>query len=473
MEEEKRTEDTALSGEPSDTVEQVEGTPRQSAEADPDAAQSDCAAEAETVAGQDVAAGAQQPCAKEATLNGTAWDFGGQTGEGAQTKGKRINFFAVFGMAFGVCMLLFVLVLFLGDGKFEIIRNVLRERIVYVRQDDGTSGLLTPNEAADKVKQSAVSIVATTDTGSSIGSGFVYSADGYIITNYHVIEKANTVQVILPDGLACDATVRGYNIAADVAVLKIEASDLVPAAIGQSADLLVGDAVVAIGTPAKLDYAATATFGTVSATRRLVSISNDSGTVSKKMTLIQTDTSVNPGNSGGPLADMYGNVIGVVVMKITDYGGIAFEGIGFALPIDGVKLIAEEIIAKGSFSGRNPIAEGRSLLGVTGHGGKKGLWYADVADANGSMAASETEKPGYHYMAENGIYVMGVNSTNSAGKVEIGDIILAVNGLRVGNTVDLIAAVNRCYAGERVTLTILRNGQEIKMEILLYEEALY
>ena len=400
----------------------------------------------------------------------TAWDFGGKTASETKTV-RPLHFFAVFGVAFAICMVLLICAVLWGDGKFEIIRNVLQERIIYVRQDDGSSGLLTPNEAADAAKKYAVSISVTTAKGNGIGSGFVYSADGYIITNYHVIEDAEAVQVILPDGKAQDATVRGYNEAADVAVLKIAATDLVPATLGSSAELLVGDAVVAIGTPAKLDYAGTATFGTVSATRRLLALANDSGSVTKKMTVIQTDTQVNPGNSGGPLVDMYGRVVGVVVMKITDFSGTAFEGIGFALPIDGVKVIADEIIASGSFNGRNPIAEGRSLLGVTGHGGIKGLWYANEADANGSMASSETQQPGYHYMAANGVYVMGINGGNAMGKIVVGDIVLAVDGLRVSTTPELIAAVNRHYAGETVTLTVLRAGQETDVEILLYEEA--
>ena len=400
------------------------------------------------------------------------WAFG-DTVAAAPTpeKTRGIPFFVMFLIAFGLCMLLFLAVLLFGDGKFEIIRNVMRERIIYVREDDGTSGLLTPNEAADRVRQSTVSIAVTTETGSGIGSGFVYSADGYIITHYHVIEDAKTVQVILPDGTAVDGVVKGYNVDADVAVVKINVTGLVPATLGVSADLLVGDDVVAIGTPAKLDYAGTATFGKVSATRRLLSITDASGSVTKKMTVIQTDTQVNPGNSGGPLADMYGNVIGVVVMKIIEQNDTVFEGMGFALPIDGVKEIADAIIATGSFTGKNPIVEGRSLLGVTGHGGKQGLWYADATNPDGTVPYSETEKAGYHYMWESGIYVMGVNGTNAIGKVKEGDIITAVNGLHVSDTRALIAAVNRYYAGERVTLTVYRGTQFVDVEILLYEEA--
>lgn len=417
--------------------------------------------------------GADRTEGERAEAPQTDWRFGAEPAPAEKKrKGGHGGFFAIFGSVFGVCVLLLIGVLCLGDGSFQIIRNLKTERVVYVREDDGTSGLLTPHEAADKIGASTVSITVRTETGSGVGSGFIYTADGYVLTNRHVIDGATAVQVVLPDGTAYDAQVIGSDAIGDVAVLKISATGLTPAEIGSSADLLVGDDVVAVGTPANLNYAGTATFGSVSATARLVPITNSTtGAVEKKMTLIQTDTSVNPGNSGGPLADMYGKVVGMVVMKITVHGGVSFEGIGFALPIDGVKTIADEIIKSGSFKGVNPIAEGRSLLGVTGHGGQKGLWYSDIADAEtGAMDVSETEKAGYHLMRESGVYVMEINGNNASGKLQRGDIIMKVDGQNVYATTDLIDIVNRRYAGENVTLTVLRGEEQITVEITLYEE---
>ncbi|MBQ8356856.1 MAG: trypsin-like peptidase domain-containing protein [Clostridia bacterium] len=408
-----------------------------------------------------------------------AWNFGTPSAvppikDPADERKKKKRgmgaFFAVFGGIFGICVLLLVLTLWLGDEGFQIIRNLYTERVIYVREDDGTSGLLTPNEAADAVKKSTVTISVTTSAGSAIGSGFVYSADGYIITNYHVVESAESTQVLLADGTAYDATVKGFNAAADIAVLKIEARDLVPVTLGSSANLLVGDDVVAIGTPAKLDYAGTSTFGKVSATNRLVSLTDTDGTIVKKMTLIQTDTSVNPGNSGGPLADMYGRVVGVVVMKVSYYGGSYYDGIGFALPIDGVKTIADAIIQKGSFTGVNPIAEGRSLLGVTGHGGLSGYWYSDEPNAlTGAMESSETQQEGYHYMEKDGVYVTAINGGDAVNKMQVGDIIMKINGLNVSSVTTLISEANRHHTGETVTLTVWRNGAEIQVAVTLYE----
>ncbi|MBQ8716325.1 MAG: trypsin-like peptidase domain-containing protein [Clostridia bacterium] len=473
MEEEKKISEDAAAPEPTESQQPSK------AELESEAVQSDAAevqAEGEAVQG-DIAEPQEQP--PEQHAEPLVWGFGDQNAvlqlqpkEEKKKKTGQIAFFTVFGAIFGICVLLLFLTLWLGDEGFEIIRNIRSERVIYVREDDGTSGLLTPNEAAQKVGDYTVTILVTTALGSGNGSGFIYSADGHIVTNYHVIEGATSVQVVLSTGKAYDATVKGYNEAADIAVLKIDAENLVPAALGSSADLLVGDDVLVVGTPAKLDYAGTTTFGKVSATNRLVALTDASGTVVKKMTLIQTDTSVNPGNSGGPLADLYGKVVGVVVMKVSTYGGATYDGIGFALPIDGVKLIVNDIIQKGAFNGINPIAEGRSLLGVTGHGGTKGMWYSDVADAlTGSMSASETEQPGYHFMKETGVYVTAVNGGDAKGKMQSGDIITQINGLQVSTVYDLIAEANRHYAGERVVLTVIRGNETIEVSVRLYEDA--
>ncbi len=473
MEDEKKIEESPLQEEPA-SVE--ESAPAEALSAQAAAAPADGQENAAEQAEEAEATDEQEPASSEepqapVQAPAVAWQFGESVSEAKDKKGNgQKQFFIMFGVIFGICLALLLLTLFLGNGGIQLVRNITKERIVYVRNDDGSSGLLTPQEAADKIKRSTVSISVTSPLGSGVGSGFVYSADGYICTNYHVVQDADTVQVILPDGKAVNALVKGYNEAADVAVLKIEAEGLVPVEFGSSEDLLVGDEVVAVGTPAKLDYAGTATFGTVSATNRLVTISDVStGVVSKKMTLIQTDTSVNPGNSGGPLADMYGKVVGVVVMKVATYGGSDYEGIGFALPIDGVREIADEIISKGTFTGRNPIAEGRSLLGLTGHGGTEGRWYY-VDPSKGTVTESKTEQSGYHQMVASGVYVMEVGGANAQGKVSIGDVITQVNGLNVMSTEELIDAVNRHYAGETVTLTVRHGAETVYVDIMLYEE---
>ena len=194
------------------------------------------------------------------------------------------------------------------------------------------------------------------------------------------------------------------------------------------------------------------------------------GSVTKKMTLIQTDVSVNPGNSGGPLLDLYGRVVGVVVMKVSQYGGSVFEGIGFALPIDGVRVVADEIIQKGSFTGENPFVSGKTLVGITGHGGVKGKWYSPADSTTNVIEASDTEKAGYHYMAESGIYVMSISNPDAKLKLREGDIIMRVNGLIVRGTSDMVSAVNRYGEGESVTLTVYRDGKTLEIPIMLTAE---
>lgn len=255
---------------------------------------------------------------------------------------------------------------------------------------------------------------------------------------------------------------------ADLAVLRVEAAGLIPAKIGSSAELLVGDAVVAVGSPVSLELPLTATFGNVSATNRLVAIYDNAGNITHKLTLIQTDASVNPGNSGGAMADMYGRVVGVVVRKYMGNGSVAYEGLGFAIPIDGAKTILDAIIKDGAFRGENPVAEGRSLLGVTGFGVQKEYWYH--LDANGSVASSEKEQDGYTYMPVSGIYVDAVSGQNARGLLKSGDIITEINGLHVGSIQALITAVNLHRAGELVNLTVYRNGSEITVNIRLTEE---
>ncbi|MBE6602870.1 MAG: trypsin-like serine protease [Ruminococcaceae bacterium] len=403
------------------------------------------------------------------------WKFGTDAPSAPVQSGKQSSkrFFGVFGAVVAICMALLVVTLFLGDAGIKIYRTVTNERTVFVKeQNDGTSGLLAPEEAADLIKKSTVTVFVRTATGTGHGSGFIYTADGYICTNHHVVEDAVTVQVVLPDGKAFDATVVGSDEMADIAVLKIDKTGLTPVKLGSSAAALVGESVVAVGTPAKLDYAGTATFGKISATNRIVALTDDSGVVNKKMTVLQTDASVNPGNSGGPLANMYGEVIGIVVMKVSYFGGTTFDGIGFALPIDGAKTVIDAIIKDGKFEGENPIATGRSLLGVTGRGLLGGYWYANL-DAD-DILQSETEKAGYTYIPYDGVYVVNVSGVNATGKLQEGDIITKINGLNMYTVYNIIDHVNRCPANAIVTVTVMRpdgeSYREVNVDIILLSE---
>lgn len=410
------------------------------------------------------------------TLPATAldWKFGAQptAAPAPVVSGKESKrFFGVFGAVIAVCMALLIVTLFVGDAGIRIYRTITNERTVFVKEEGGgESGLLAPEQAADLIKKSTVTVSVRTKTGSGIGSGFVYTADGYICTNHHVVENAVAVQVVLPDGEAVDATVVGVDKMADLAVLKINKTGLTPVKLGKSATALVGESVVAVGTPASLDYSGTSTFGKISATNRVVAMT-ENNVVTKRMTLLQTDASVNPGNSGGPLANMYGEVIGIVVMKVS-VGGTLYDGVGFAIPIDGAKTIIDAIIKDGKFEGENPVAVGRTLLGVTGRGIVGGYWYSDLAADD--IVQSETEKAGYTYVPFDGVYVLEVNGANAASKLRAGDMITKINGLNMYTVYDIIDQVNRYAAGEKVRVTVMRpqgaDYKEIVVEIVLLAE---
>lgn len=463
-------------------------TPPQAEECAPDARTS-AAAEPAATDTTEVPSASQTPVADESTVTestaeaeaeaegeGVArapialhWEFGAAPSapvlQAPEKSHATRRFIGVFAAITAVFLAVLIVLLFLGDAGIKIYRTVMHERTVFVKEyNTDVEGLLAPEEAAEVVKQSTVTVVSRMASGTGIGSGFIYTADGYICTNHHVVEGALSLQVMLPDGQTLDATVVGTDEMADLAVIKIEKTGLTPVKIGSSA-ALVGESVVAVGTPAKIDYRGTATFGKISATNRIVSLYNDSGVVNKKMTLLQTDTSVNPGNSGGPLANMYGEVIGVVVMKVSYFGGTVFDGIGFAIPIDGAKIIIDALIEDGSFTGTNPVATGRSLLGIGGIGIEGGYWYSDPADSNRQKSLSEVA--GYTYIPDDGVYVIAVNESNAIGRLAVGDVITHINGLAMYTVYDVINQVNRYPVYTDVTVTLKRyNGSEWTKEVV-------
>ena len=213
---------------------------------------------------------------------------------------------------------------------------------------------------------SYVAISTITKSGTEgAGSGIVITADGYISTNYHVVEDAKKITVIASNNKKYEAEYIDGDEINDIAVLKVSAKGLTPAILGDSSSVKVGERVMAIGTPYSVSYAGSMTAGHISGVDRQYAVKNDNGTVNKILKLLQTDTSVNPGNSGGPLFNMNGEVIGVVTMKIA---GSNYEGMGFALPIDGVKSMIFDIIQNGKITDSNAgSAVQGAALGISGH----------------------------------------------------------------------------------------------------------
>ena len=282
----------------------------------------------------------------------------------------------------------------------------------------------------------------------SSGSGFILTTDGYIVTNYHVVEDAQTVKVTLYNGDEYDAQYVGGDEDYDIAVIKIEASGLQAVTLGDSSQLVVGESVYAIGNPlGELTY--TLTDGIVSALDRLITTSSSDANgraVSTTLNVLQTNCAINPGNSGGPLFDSYGNVVGIVSAKYTQSGsGVSAEGLGFALPINDVKDILSDLMEHGYVTGKPYM--GVQVTNVS-----------DEAQRYGVVAGAAVQ-----YVAEG-------SCAEKAG-LKVGDIITAIDDTAIDSSSALTAALSSNYkAGDKATLTIVREQKEQKLTITFDEK---
>lgn len=305
------------------------------------------------------------------------------------------------------------------------------------------------NELYEKCAESCATIYVKARGGYAIGSGFVVSADGYVITNHHVIENGTDISVIFYDGKKYQAEVIGSDSLSDIAVLRIEADDLVPIELGNSSNLKVGDPVFAIGTPYNMNLAGTMTTGVISGVDRKIDVTNDYGTVTKTMTLIQTDSAINPGNSGGPLINMQGQVIGINSLKLSNY-----DGIGFAIPISSAIDIINELIEYGEVRDYDG-----DLVTATP---KLNITISSVSDAREQYYIPDDAPEGCIVLA------LTRNSAVYRAGLELYDIITEFNGTRIENKDQLSEALNKCRAGQKVTMKLYRmnrDGSGREMEI--------
>ena len=310
---------------------------------------------------------------------------------------------------------------------------------------NSSSGALTVEEIADKVCDSVVEITTEVTQYDSYmrqyvsegaGSGVIISADGYIITNNHVIEDASSITVTLRDGTSYPATLVGTDEQGDIAVVKIDAAGLKPATIGSSSDLKVGETVVAVGTPLG-QLGGTVTDGIISALDRQIDLEGQT------MTLLQTNAAINPGNSGGGLFNEYGELIGIVVAKSS---GSNIEGLGFAVPIDTAKAIADDLMQYGYVKGR--ISLGMSVVDVSN---------AQIARMYG--------------LNSTGVYITQVSEDSNAAQVgfQAGDRIVTFNGVEITSIDDLRSAISQCSVGDTVEMVIERGGSRYSGQLTLEE----
>lgn len=307
-------------------------------------------------------------------------------------------------------------------------------------------------DAAARILPTTVLISCETEEGYRYGTGFFVRQDGYIATNYHVIAGQENILVTLyGTRQTLPAKVVGYSVEDDLAVLRIAGNHPV-ATLGSSESLRVGDVTVAVGNPSGPGGAWTTTSGIISATDRTVTVMVDGMIVD--MFMLQTDAALNSGNSGGPLCNEWGEVIGIVTRKYSDN-----EGISLAIPIDGATPLINALIEKGSLDGvSSTVSRSRPMLGITAMTVKKGdEFYATVT-------SSYLPQERRFIAACDGVAILTVDETvPAAQELQIGDVILAVDGVPAVTVEQLTELMYEYRIGDTAILTLNRNGKTINV----------
>lgn len=300
---------------------------------------------------------------------------------------------------------------------------------------------------SDDDSSSSSSSSTTKYTTYSEGSGVIYlksNGKGYIVTNNHVISGSDKVQVVLASGKTVDAKVVGKDSTSDLAVLSIDAKYVTQtASFGDSKSLITGQTVIAVGSPMGSEYASSVTQGIISAPSRTITTS------SNQQTVIQTDAAINPGNSGGPLVNSAGQVIGINSMKLSQStDGTSVEGMGFAIPSNEVVTIINQLVKNGKVT--------RPQLGI------KVISLSELSSAYKEQLGIKTN-------LKSGIYVPSVtkNSAASAAGMKSGDIITKVDGTSVSDVVSLHEILYKHKIGDKVTVTVDRNGKTVNLDVTL------
>ena len=320
--------------------------------------------------------------------------------------------------------------------------------------EDATGSKMTVQEVTNKTKDSVVEIKTESVSADAwmqqyvtegAGSGVVMTADGYIMTNNHVIDGASKITVTTSDDKEYEAKLVGTDSITDIAVLKISAKNLTPATYGNSDQLTVGDMAVAIGNPLG-ELGGTVSAGIISALDRELAIDG------KTMTLLQTDASINPGNSGGGLFNGDGQLIGIVVAKSS---GSNVEGLGFAIPINKAADVAQQLMDKGYVSDQP----------------STGMSYAESSQGNGAAQFFGNSQDSQSQSSSAAVYIQEVTGTNAkkAG-FQSGDLVYAVDGTRITSFNTLSSIVTSHKVGDKLTYTIVRGNQTKEIKLTLEEK---
>lgn len=397
------------------------------------------------------------------------WDYGEQRRQDG-IRGRRKSLMAVLSYTllvtgiFACALLLLSATLSIGgsnagglgnaggsdNSSTPTIDQTYGDHIIFVGDGSTEGEDMTLEAAAAKALPSAVGIIVSDGkTGSGVGSGFIYTADGYIVTNHHVIDGMTSIVVQLYGGKRYPARVVGTDELSDLAVLKIDATGLIPATLGKSQELLIAESVLAIGSPIGINYAESVSRGIVSSRRRAVKVHDDAGKLQYTLMMIQIDAAVNPGNSGGPLVNRKGEVVGVVSKKVV-YSNIYADGMGLVIPIDEGKAIIDALIA-GTAVDRSTYLIPASRLGISGENVKK--------------------KDGY---AADGVRITAFSGSrfDSSKKLAVGDLIVAIEGVSTTTVTEILRFIEDYAPGTTVEISVVRDGAVITVPVTLGSDAL-
>ena len=326
-----------------------------------------------------------------------------------------------------------------GSTSVQVSDRTVNE--VKVMKVDGKNAMTNAENYAANVN-SVVSINVGTETNvfgqiveqASSGSGFVLTQDGYILTNYHVVENATTIEVTTYSGDTYDASYIGGDEDYDIAVIKVDVTGLTPVTIGDSSKVNVGDDVIAIGNPlGELTFSMSS--GSVSSANRAITVD------STPFTMIQVDCAINPGNSGGPLFNTYGEVIGIVSAKYSTYANTTVEGLGFAIPINDVYAMVQDIMENGYVTDK-------AYLGITG------------------STVTQQLQMQFNLPASSGVFVYSIEPNGAAAKsgLQAGDIITKLGNSEIASMTDLMNAKKSYKAGDTAPMTVNRSGETVSFD---------
>ena len=334
--------------------------------------------------------------------------------------------------------LMYMLIRFYPNTIIKTVNKV--EKSVTVTEEGLSSGINNIYDAVVVVKNNKKNKL------SGIGSGFIYSENGYIMTNHHVIENASEIKVILMDGQTLDADIIGSDEYADIAVIKIDKKYVTKVAkLGNNEDTKVGDTVFTIGSPVSSDYSGTVTRGILSGKNRMVEVSVSSSSSDWIMNVMQTDAAINPGNSGGPLCNVNGDVIGINSMKLVES---QIEGIGFAIPIEDAVEYADQIVSGKEIK--------RAYLGIS---------MGDISSRYYLMLRGITLDDSI----TSGVVVYDVESDGPAEKasIKIGDVIVKIGDYDVKNVAQLRYYLFKYNPLDKIKIDIMRGSEKITLDITL------